>query len=369
MKVKFADLRINNKNDLIEYRKIFDKFLNSGKFIDGNQIKKFENIMSKFIGTKYCVGLSSGSSALYLALKSLNIGIGDEVITTPFSWIITTNAIVLTGAKPVFADIGNDLNIDPNMISKLINKKTKAIVPMHTAGHMCQMDLIKKIASENKLFIVEDAAQAICSKLNNRHAGSFSTVAAFSLNPMKLLGGFGECGFITTNSKQIYDKVKKLRHAGVSPKSSQISFNNSFYPSLNHKMDTMQASFLIHKFKKINKIYKIRDKFAKIYDRELSSVIELQGYLENEVHGRYLYIIKCKNREKLHNYLKKNGVETKIYYQPLCPDVDYFKEKNKKLNINKSRKLSKTFIAIPLHENLKETQINFVISKIKKFYK
>lgn len=369
MKVKFADLKVKKTRDLNEYKRIFNKLLSSGKFIDGNQINKFETSMSKFVGAKYCVGLSSGSSALYLALKSINIGYGDEVITTPFSWIITTNAIVLAGAKPIFADIGNDFNIDPNSIRKLITKKTKAIVPMHTAGHMCQMDLIKKIGIDYNLHIVEDAAQAICSKLNNKHAGSFSTIAAFSLNPMKLLGGFGESGFITTNSKNIYDKVIKLRHAGVSSKRNHIRFNNSFFPSLNHKMDSMQATFLNYRLKKINKIHKIRDKYARIYDKKLSSVVEPQGYLKNEVHGRYLYIIKCKKRNKLHNYLQRNGIETKIYYLPLCPDVDYLKIKNKKLKINKSRSLSKMYIAIPLHENLKESQINFVIKKIKDFYK
>lgn len=369
MKVRFADLSITNNQEINELKLLFDNFLRNGMFIGGKNVTNFENNIAKFTGSKYCVGLGSGTSALYLSLKSLGIGPGDEVITTPLSWVVTTNAIVLTGAKPVFADINDDLNINPDKIENLITKKTKAIVPMHTSGHMCNMKQIQKIAKKYKLSIVEDAAQAFCAKLNGVHAGRFSKVASLSMNPMKMLGGFGESGAIITDSEEIYNKIKILRHAGISSKRKKFSYNNSLEPSLNHKIDNLQSLLLNFRLKKIKKIHKRRNNIARIYDEELKGIVELQTYHKNEIHGRYLYTIKSSNRDKLSNYLNDNNIETKVYYQPLCCDIYYLKNNYKNIHIPNARKQVKRFLSIPLHEKLNNNQIEFVINKIKKFFR
>ena len=369
MKVKFLDLSFNDINEKKQLHKIFEKTLKSGIFSGGNSIKNFEKKISKYFNSKFSVGTGSGSSALYIALKSLGVGVGDEVITTPFTWIITTNAIVSTGAKPVFADICDDFNIDPESIKKLISSKTKAIVPMHMSGHMCEMFEISKIARENYLHIVEDAAHALCSSLNNQKAGSFSSVAAYSINPMKMLGDLGECGVVSTNKKKYYDKLLMLRHAGVKPSANKLFFNNSFYPSLNHKIDSLHASFLIFLLKKLKHNHSKRSKIAKIYDSELKDIVKLQGYHDKEIHGRHLYSFQCDRRDKLLRFLNNKKIETKIYYYPLCSDVAYFNERYKNINIPNARRIVKAFLSIPLYEKLSMDQVEYVINSIKKFYK
>ena len=183
---------------------------------------------------KYCVCLSSGSSALYLALKASGIKPGDEVITTPLSWIITSNAIVECGAKPVFIDVDNSMNIDANLIESKITKKTFAILPMHYAGLMCDMVKINNIAKKYKIKVIEDAAQSFGAKLNNKNSGNFSDVASFSLNPMKVLASLGEAGMVLTNDRKLSKKIETLRYAGA------VNKENCYYPSLNFKIDTVQ---------------------------------------------------------------------------------------------------------------------------------
>ena len=261
MKVPYLDLRIENKINQKNLINCVKKIFSHGKFIEGPEVEKFESTMSIYLKKKYAVGLSSGSSALYLSLKSLGIGRGDEVITTPFTWIITVNAILETGAKPVFADIKDDFNIDPKSIEKNITKYTKAIVPMHVGGHMCEMQKISEIAKQNKIFVVEDAAQAICSSLKGKKAGYYSDIAAFSMNPMKMLNAFGETGLISTNKGNLYKKILMLRHAGTIKDPKKIEINNCYISSLNHKIDTIQASFLLSNFKNLESKRKKRDKY------------------------------------------------------------------------------------------------------------
>tara|TARA_Y100000590_G_scaffold419021_1_gene520394 strand:+ start:1653 stop:2762 length:1110 start_codon:yes stop_codon:yes gene_type:complete len=366
MKIPYLELKVKNKFHKKNLLNSFEKILNHGRIINGPEIKTFEKKISKFLETKYVVGLSSGSSALYLALKSLNIGHGDEVITTPFTWIITINAIIETGAKPVFADIGDDLNIESDSIKKLITKKTKAIVPMHVGGHMCDMRQISKIAKDNNLYIVEDAAQAICGSLDGIRAGNFSEISAFSLNPMKILNAYGECGFISTNNKKLQKKILMLRHAGTIRDNKKIEINNCYISSLNHKMDTIQASFVLSNLKNLNWRKKMRDNISQIYDNELGNLINIQKKHKNEIHGRYLYIFTCNSRDKLYKYLKNQKIECKIFYSPLACDAPIFKKNYFK--VSNARKLLKKSLSIPLHENLTENQVEFIVKKIKKFY-
>ena len=368
MKIPYLDLREKNISHRRKLLGRFNRILKHGRIINGPEVKEFENKISRHLKRKHVVGLGSGSSALYLALKSLDIGPGDEVITTPFTWIITINAILQTGAKPKFADINNDLNINPNSIENLITKKTRAIIPMHVGGHMCDMIKISQIAKKNNLHIVEDAAQAICSSLNGKKAGDFSTVSAFSLNPMKVLNAYGECGFVGTDSNKIRKKILMLRHAGTAQDKKKIKINNCYYPSLNHKIDTLQASLVLENLKKLKNKWRYREKIAKIYDSELKDLVNIQKYHKKEIHGRYLYIFTCENRNELFKNLKNKGIECKIFYSPLASDAPIFKN-SLAANIKNSRKLIKKSLSIPLHEDLKEKQVSYIVNSIKKFYK
>ena len=180
--------------------KIFKKILDQGQFVGGEEILKFEKNISKLCKTKYAVALNSGTDALTLALHLLGVRKGDEVITTPNSFIASTAVIVHLGAIPVFVDVLDDQNIDPDKIEKSITKKTKVIMPVHLSGKMSQMNKIMEIAKKYKLKVIEDAAQSVASKLNNKMSGSFGDVGCFSAHPLKNLGALGDSGYITTNN-------------------------------------------------------------------------------------------------------------------------------------------------------------------------
>ena len=367
MKVPFLDLKVKDQKFRNKILSKINKILLSGKILDGNDQKIFEKKLSKFVNAKYAVGVSSGSSALFLALKANNIGIGDEVITTPFTWIITSHAISSLGAKPVFVDIDDNFNLNPANIEKAINKKTKAIVPMHVAGKLCAMKDIHNIAKKYNLKIIEDAAQSICSSYKGKKSGYYSNACAFSFNPMKVLNSYGEAGVITTNNKKIFNKLLHLRHAGTTRYKNSFNINNSSDISLNHKIDTIHASTLIEKLKYLHEVLKKREKISKYYTKHLNNLMVSQTLDLKEIHGRYLFLTRFKNRNKLRLFLNRKGIETKVFYSPLVSDTKVYRN-CKKYDLKNSKKMLKEVIALPLHENLSLKQINYVVKQIKKFY-
>jgi len=366
IKVPYLDLRVDDPNLKKELISRIEIVFNHGRIVEGPEQEEFEQRFANEIGVNYAIGVGSGSSALYLALLGSGVGAGDEVITTPFTWVITVNAIVATGAKPVFVDIRDDFNIDPNAIERAITKKTKAIVPMHVAGHMCDMKKISIIAKENNLFIIEDAAQAFCSELNGKRAGTFSTAAGFSMNPMKILHAYGEAGVVTTNSKQIYNKVKQLRHAGTKRDKEGIHINRCNFFALNHKIDTIQAAMLMTSLDRINQVKQKRDSISSMYDKAFSDIVNLQTLDNGEVHGRYIYLMAVNNRDKLRNYLLEQGIENKIFYSPLVCDAKVYKKD--RVKVPNARKLLKQSMSIPLHEKMTIEQTKYVIRTVKNFY-
>lgn len=203
MKVRYLDLSVRDQLHKEQLLAAVDKVLSHGIFILGPEVKEFEKKIADCCGRKYALGLSSGTDALYVALRALGIGPGDEVITTPLSWIATLNAISVAGATPVFADIGPDLNMDPGLIENLITSRTKAVVPVHYTGQMCDMFRICEIAERNHLVVIEDAAQSFSANINGRTAGSFGKISCFSMNPMKVFHSYGEAGAVVTDDEYL----------------------------------------------------------------------------------------------------------------------------------------------------------------------
>ncbi|MBI49381.1 MAG: transcriptional regulator [Crocinitomicaceae bacterium] len=370
MKVRMFDLRVKDKFLHKNLLSNFKKILKHGVFFFGPELHEFEKKMSKYLGVKYALGVASGSSALYIALKSLGIRKGDEVITTPFSWIITSNAIVECGATPVFCDIKDDYNINPDLIESKITKKTKAILPMHWGGHICDMKSILKIAKKYNLFVVEDSAQSFGAEFDGKKTGSFSDVAAFSMNPMKPLNGFGEGGLIVTNKKKLYEKAKILRYAGTTSDPKKIITNNCLEVSLNHKMDTVNASMLLASLKNFKKKRKKLSLIKRYYEKNLSKKILLQKFHKKEKPGLYAFPIQVKSRDRIKKFLESKNIETKIWNSPLiCDSPAYKKYKKDKLPI--ARKVLSKTLNIPFHENMTNDQIKFVVDQlnlsIKKF--
>ena len=211
MKIRFLNLAIKDKKEINYNIRLYKNFLLEGVFVLGKKVAKFEKKISDHINQKYALGVSSGTNALYLALKSLEIKKNDEVIVPCLSWYSTFTAVKMAGAEPIGVDISDDYLIDPNKIEKKITKKTKALIVVHFTGLIKNMDTIKKVCKKNKIFLIEDCAQSFGAKYKGKKSGSFGDVSAFSMNPMKLLGGFGDAGAVLTSNKKIYKKLKILR--------------------------------------------------------------------------------------------------------------------------------------------------------------
>tara|TARA_Y100000590_G_scaffold470269_1_gene663214 strand:- start:16655 stop:18694 length:2040 start_codon:yes stop_codon:yes gene_type:complete len=360
-KIPFRDLSVTDSKIKKELLNTVDKVLTHGRIINGPEVSEFEKYVSRKCGTKYAVGVSSGSTALYLALKALGIGPGDEVITTPLTWAATTNAITENGAKPVFVDIGQDLNINVDLIKNSLTNKTKAILPVHFTGRLCKMKEIVAIAKKNNLFVIEDAAQAYGSHLKGKMSGSFGDLGCFSMNPMKNFESYGDSGAITANKEKFKNILTKLRHCGTDQK------QDCLIPSLNYRIDTIQAAMMKvtskYSDKKINRIRAI----SKYYNDKLKNIIDCP--LEDDTfHSYYSYTIKVNDRKSLIDYLNQKNIETKIQHPILMMNLTAYK-KNKKYHLPTANRLVKKILSLPNHDKMTNQQVEYVADTIYKYYK
>ena len=350
-------------------KKIFKLINNTVRFNDftlGRYVDDFEKEFCKRQKVKYAVGVGSGTDAIFLSLKALGIKDGDEVITPTYSFYATAGAIVTAGAKPVFVDIKDDLNIDENKIEKKITKKTKAIVPVHWSGRICNMKEISRIAKKYHLHIVEDACHAILAHDDKKKfAGNFGTTGCFSMHPLKNLNVWGDGGIIATNDKKIYDKLRLMRNHGL------INRDNCKLYGYNSRLDTIQAAVAIEMIKKIDVITASRIKNARYLNQKLSTIkeVELINERKNYKSVYHLYQFYCKNRDKLNNYLRQNKIDSKIHY----PKPLHLHDAAKKFNYYKGQfknaeTLAKKVISIPVHEFITKKQLDFIIKKIMEFY-
>ena len=255
MKIPYVNILKQYKHEKKELLKVIDNSLSKGNWVGGSEIEKFERNISKICKTKYCVSLNSGTDALTLALHLLGVRRGDEVITPPNSFIASTAVIVHLGAKPVFVDVKKDQSIDENKIEAKITRKTKAIMPVHLTGRVCAMDKIIKIANKYNIPVIEDCAQSIMSKFKNKMSGAWGDVGCFSAHPLKNLNAIGDGGYLTTNNKNIYNKIKNLRTHGMEDSRNNVS-NFGFVS----RMDNLQAGVLNFRLKNLKKIINLRRK-------------------------------------------------------------------------------------------------------------
>ena len=358
--IKYRDLKKKN-DDIVDLTRDFKKYLNSGQYLPGKYLKIFENKIAQICKKKYCVGVSSGTTAIYLALKSLNIGKGCEVICPSISWIATAHAISMTGAKPIFVDVKFDQNICPKSFLKSITKKTKAVIIVHFKGVISNIEEILKISKKKNIITIEDAAQALGAKKQKIFAGGFADLATFSFNPMKVFGGFGEGGAILTNSKKIKIQLHKLRDLGLQQQNREIS---DFF-ELNYKFDELQAILLINQLKHYKRDMKIRKQIIKFYQNKLKKYVLNSEYdLENS--SGYDYQILVKNRDKLKRYLESKNIETRIKHPLIIPNQTIYK-KLQKNNFPVARLIQTQSLSLPLHIYLNKQSLNHIVNCIKKF--
>ncbi len=287
------------------------KVLSSGKYILADNVKKLENDFAGYCGTQKAIGVASGTDALHLALRALDIGPGDEVITVAFTFIATVEAISYVGATPVFADINPDtFNLDINELEKKITPKTKAILPVHLYGQPVDMGPVIEIAKKYNLFVVEDCAQSIGATYKGKKTGAIGDIGCFSFFPTKNLGTFGDGGMVTTNSDYLTDRIMALRNHG-----SHVRYYHKEV-GLNSRLDEIQAAILNVKFPHIDRWNSKRREAAVYYNELLKGVGEIQTPVElnNTSSVYHQYTVKVPQRDKVHEILKENGVMAMIYY-------------------------------------------------------
>lgn len=285
--------------------------LRSGSYILGENNKALEADLAKFIGVNHSVALNSGTDALHLALRALDIGAGDEVITVAFTFVATTEAIGIVGAKPVFVDINPDtFNIDVEKIENAITPKTKAILPVHLYGQPCDMDAIMDIAKRHNLYVIEDACQAIGAKYKGKMVGSFGDIGCFSFYPTKNLGAMGDGGLITTNSSTLKDRILALRNHG-----GAVRYHHDEI-GINSRLDEVQAAILRVKLKHIESWNKKRRENASRYNELFSQRDDIQTpvELEDTYCVYHQYTVKISNRNNIHKMLQENGIGAMLYY-------------------------------------------------------
>ena len=348
------------------------KVLGSDFLTQGPKIKKFEEKLARYCNSKYAVAVSNGTAALHLAYLAAGLGTGDEVITTPNTFAATTNMLLAVGAKPVFCDIRLDTyNIDEGQIEKLITKKTKAIVPVHFAGHPCDMDKILKIAKKHNLIVIEDAAHALGAEYKNRKVGGLSNMTIFSFHPVKSITT-GEGGAILTNNKEFYQKLISLRSHGI--KKDKNGKNIMTDLGFNYRLSDIHASLGISQLKKLDSFIKYRRQVINWYEKELSDFekIILPMYEDNCISSWHLYVIRTKNpklRDKLSKYLKDRGIGVNFHY-PAAYSHPYYRNNGfKNTRLKNEEAFYNTCITLPLHTHLKQKDVRYVSDKIKTFYK
>ena len=355
MKIPLNDLNSENNFLKKEMENLFSEVIEKSNFIGGPELIEFEKEFANYCGKKYCVGVSSGSTALYVSLKCLGIGKGDEVILPVNTFIATATAVSLTGAKPIFVDVGEDCLIDVHKIKEKISNKTKALIPVHLYGNVCEMDLIKKLASDYNLKIIEDCAQAHGSKENGKRVPIYGT-GCFSFYPSKNLGSIGDAGCIVTDNENLTRKIRSFINHGRSEKylHSEEGFN--------FRLDNLKAGILKLKLDFLDDWLLKKNKLAENYN-ELG--IDTPRKRDSVFHSYHLYVLKTRFRNELKKYLKDNDVIAGIHYpiplhlQPAFEHLSY-----KEGDFPMAEKLSKKIISLPIYplmENFKQVKIKKLI--------
>ncbi len=364
MNVPFIDLKLRYQEEREEILKCIDVVLSQGHLIMTEEVDLFEREAASYIGSKHVVSLNSGTDALMMGLWALGIKKGDEVITTPISFVASTGAIAHIGAKPVYVDVTTDQNIDVSKIEQAIGPNTKAIMPVHWGGRMANMEAITEIAKRHKLFVVEDAAQAMGSYYNKKHGGTFGDVAGYSAHPLKNLNALGDAGFLATDNDEIAKKIRLYRNHGLESRDNCVMYG------VNSRLDSLHAEILRMRLKKLNSVVEKRRKNVSLYKKYINAAnIYIPEESDKEYHSYVMFIVQADRRDELKEYLGKHGIETLVYYgTPLhlqkAASIYGYKEGDFPVAEQQCKKV----LALPHHQNLKEEQILYVCEKINKFY-
>jgi len=344
-----------------EVVKVITEILQSSQYVLGKHVTAFEKQTAGYHNVREAVGVASGTDALHLAIDSLDIGQGDEIITTPFTFFATVEAILYTGAVPVFVDIEPDtFNINPDQIEEYITEKTKAILPVHLFGYPADMEKIRRIAKKHRLKIIEDCAQCFGADINRKKAGSFGDAGCFSFYPSKNLGGYGDGGLIILNNKKIADTVRELRNHGS--RGSYIHQRVGF----NSRLDEIQAGILLIKIKQIDSYNRKRRQNAHLYTELLSDRVQCPQERKGVYHVYHQYTIMSSRRETIQQKLREKDISSVIYY----PLPLHLQKALKFLGYHKgdfpvAEKAAKRVLSLPMYPELEKSAIHKIAQIIR----
>jgi dTDP-4-amino-4,6-dideoxygalactose transaminase len=348
-----------------EFDSVFEEIMSGGDFILRRHLEDFENRIAEYVGTKYAIGVNTGTDALYLSCHALGFGPGDEVITVAHTFVATVGAIVQCGATPVLVDITDDFNIDVKKIEEAITPKTKGIIPVHLNGHACNMDAIMAAASKYGLKVIEDAAQALGAKFKGKKCASFGDTSIFSFYPAKMLGTVGDGGMVCTNDEKITRQIKAFRDNG---RVDSVEVIECF--GWCTRLDNLHAAILNMKFDHFDKWVERRREIATLYDKGLKGVGDIIGHPKSgdEYFDVYQnYVIRSGKRDQLVKHLRESGIEVLISWPiPL--------NKQKALNLSHfnlpiTERISSEILSLPMYPELTNDEVEIVIHAIKEFFK
>ncbi len=370
--VPLLDLGMQHREIAGEIEAAVKQVLESQKYILGPEVAALEREVAEYCQSKYGVGCASGSDALLLSLMAYDIGAGDEVITTPYTFFATLGAIVRLGAKPVLVDIEPEaFNIDVARIEQVVTERTKAIIPIHLFGQCAEMAVINQLAERYNFPVIEDAAQAIGAEYKGQRAGSLGQIACFSFYPSKNLGGVGDGGLLTTSEEEVFTKLKALRAHGA-----KVKYFHDLV-GINSRLDSIQAAILRVKLKYLEVWTELRINNAEQYRRLFlqsglveKGVIGLPEELNDRRHIYNQFVIRVRDRDGLRDYLKNRGVGTEIYYpQPMHLQPCFSFLGYQMGDFPESERASKETLAIPIYPELKDSDKEYVVGCINDFYK
>jgi len=365
-KVPFVNYSLQYRNLEKEIDAAMKSTLSRGDLILRSDVEEFEKKMAEFLGVKYFISLNSGTDALIFALKAAGIGQEDEVITVSHTFVASIASIVHCGAKPVLVEVGDDFTMDVGKVEAAITPRTKAILPVHLNGRMCDMEKLMEIANRHNLIVIEDTAQSLGAKFNNRMAGTFGIAGCYSFYPAKILGSLGDGGGVATNDDKFAEKTRLFRDHGQKTKTEILCFGWT------SRLDNLQAAVLNVKIKHLKEWLKRRREIAEIYNKNLSDVsgIKLPPSPDsNEKHFDVYqnYVLKAERRDNLFNFLKEKGVETLIkdpiaVHHHLSLNLSHF-------HLPYTEELAKKVISLPMYPELTDEQVEYIINCVKEFYK
>lgn len=363
-KVRFVDPTKNYQMIKDEIDKAFIDVLSKGNLIMREELESFENKLADFVGTRYAIGLGSGYDALFIALKSLNMKEGDEVIVPAHTFVATASAVVNAGGKPVLVDVAEDYNLDIEKIEEAISDKTRALLPVHLNGRVCDMDSILTISEKNDLMVIEDACQSLGASFKDRQAGSFGLAGCWSFYPFKILGCYGEGGAITTDDEDLARMAGLYRYNGEDKETGAYHYHGA-----SCLLDNLQAAFLDIKIGFLPTWIKRRQQIAEAYQKGLDDIEDLSLPHFND--SRFVdvyqnYVIRTQKRDELVSFLKDKGVEVLIHWR-----TPYYRYKDLALEdrgFPETEAICREVISLPMNVEISDEEVEYVIDRIREFF-